>query len=158
MRKIYLDSCVFVAFLDCTDINHSKVKTFIQKNRDRMDVIFFASSWTLTETLKVLLVSKNWNVDKVFETSENLLRIKRLGDLKFNWLPAPEKNGYDLDDFFYEFQQKIFRHRIGTGDIMHIVLMESCKMDTILTFNTEDFLKFKELTVIQPHNLSRYVF
>jgi len=158
VTRVYLDSNILVAHVDPQDTNgqHDKVKKFLQKCGGRTDLEFHASSWTLTEAMKVLLVEKNMNKTMVLKISEELLRKTRLANIKFNWLPAPDKPNYDLDEFFYDFQQKILQHRIGVGDLMHIVLMDLHDISTILTFNDKDFNKFREIKAIKPENFFRH--
>lgn len=153
-----MDTCVFVAYADTEDSDekHKKILTFIEKSKDRKDIDFYASSWALTEAMKVLLIEKKKKKQTVLEFSDKIVRTARLGDLKFEWINKPLKKGYDFDDFFYDVQERLLAHRIGIGDIMHLVLMDMHKIDTIVTFDDKDFNKFKEIKAIKPQNLIRY--
>jgi len=158
VEKIYLDSCIFIAYLDTNDSNHSNVQNFINKIENRNDLELYASSWTLTETIKVLLVEKGFLKKDVQDSADRLLRESRLGSIKFKWLRSVDKPSYDLDEFFYIYQLKILEKRIGTADIMHAVLMDIHKIGTIVTFNDSDFKKLSTIKCIKPQNIDRYKF
>lgn len=158
VKKIYLDSCVFIAYLDPNDPNNINVHNFLNKIENRNDLELYTSSWTLTETIKVLLVDKGFLKKDVQESAERLLRESRLGNIKFKWLRSEDKPSYNLDEFFYHYQLKILEKRIGTADIMHSVLMDIHGIDTIVTFNDSDFKKLSNIKCIKPQNIDRYKF
>ena len=160
VKKIYLDSGIFIAYKNYNDSEdkHLKVKKFLEYGNKNVNVEFYASSWTLTEAIKVLITNKNIEPQKVIEFSEKILRTRRLGKMKFHWLPISEIKGYDLDEFFYDIQVRLLKKRIGVGDTMHIVLMKRSEIDTIITFDVDDFSKFENITVIKPENFYRYKF
>jgi len=158
VKKIYLDSCIFIAYIDINDNNHQNVNKFFQNVEKRNDIELHSSSWALTETIKVLLIDKHMPKKKVQEFAERLLRETRLLNVKFKWLRSEDKPSYDLDEFFYLFQSKILEKRIGTADIMHVVLMNIHNIDTIASFNDSDFKKISNIKCIIPQNIGRYKF
>ncbi|MCJ7571752.1 MAG: type II toxin-antitoxin system VapC family toxin [Candidatus Thermoplasmatota archaeon] len=158
IKRIYLDSCIFIAYFDSSDINHQNILRFLEKIKNRNDIELCSSSWTLTETIKVLLVDKKFHKKNVQEYAEKLLRESRLRDIKFKWLRSEDKPSCDLDEFFYLYQQKILEKRIGAADIMHAILMDIHNIDTIASFNDSDFKKLSNIKCIRPENIGRYRF
>ncbi len=159
-NKLYIDSCILVSYFDENDTGtqHKETIAFLDKCEKDLSFELCLSSWTLTESMKVLLVSKNFIKSDVLALFEELLRKKRLGNVKITILPDPKKPKYDLDEFFYDVQKKILRYRIGVGDLMHLVIMDLHDIKTIITFNDKDFKKFKETRVIQPKNIGKNKF
>ena len=159
-EKIYLDSGIFVAYFNTNDSDnkHHKVNNFLKIASKKNNVKFYVSSWALTEAIKVLIIGKEFKKEQVHDSFLKIMQVKRLGELKFDWMPSPKIKDYDLDDFFFSIQEKLLNVRIGVGDTMHIVLMELGGIDTIITFNVGDFSKFENITVIKPENFYRYKF
>jgi len=86
------------------------------------------------------------------------MRESRLSDVKCKWLRSEDKPSYDLDEFFYLFQLKILEKRIGTADLMHAILMDIHKIDTIAYFTGSDFEKLSNIKCIISQNIGRYKF
>ena len=158
-KKIYLDAGIFVAYFDTNDSDnkHHKVKNFLKIASKKNNVKFYVSSWALTEAIKVLIIGKEFKKEQVHDSFLKLMRVKRLGELKFDWMPSPKIKDYDLDDFFYGIQEKLLENRIGVGDIMHVVLMEISGIDSIITFNVNDFSKFGNIKAINPDDIVKYI-
>lgn len=153
--KLYLDSCIFIAHYcqEASNDHYNRLNKFIEFVKSKENIELYASQWTLTETIKVLIVEKHISTKKVMEYGEKLMRESRLSDLKFHWLKVEDKKKYDLDEFFYNYQLKILQNRIGTADIIHLVLMDLFEIKNILTFNEKDFTKFKKIKVLKPEDV-----
>ena len=134
-KNIYLDSCIFVAYFMKEKDKTGKLDQFFQEAKSSID--FVTSDWALTEVVKVLIKNKNIPPKKVAEHIQELIRTKRVGDIKFNWIQVNKKESYDFQEFFYEVQKVQLQYKGSLGDAIHAVIMKNNSIKTILTTDPE---------------------
>lgn len=150
-KKIYLDSCIFVACFTRESQKMEKINNFFNESK-KLNVEFYTSDWTLTEIVKVLIKDKKISSKKVAEYIQELKRTKRISGIKFNWIPVSNKEGYDFEEYFYEVQKIQLQYKGSLGDAIHAVIMNNNSIKTIITTDSE-FAGMKGMIVINPLNL-----
>jgi len=150
--RVYLDSCIFVAYFDPndTDKQHEKVIKFLSEiiNYDS-EVGFFTSDFTFTEATKVLIKEKKYSADKVHEYVSRLSRTNKIGGISFNIIePAGS-----FADFFVGIQTELLEYKPGLGDAVHITIMRDNHIGIIITFNKKDFENVKVIHPMLPNEL-----
>ena len=158
--KIYLDSCILVAFFSKHKEEKEKkkfVKSALELFNKGNDIQLVTSSWAINEMNNILLSRQKdkHKIDFVQECEISLRSKKRLGDVKIDLLsPDGIKKNYDLEDFFYEVGKLNLKYHPGVGDAMHCIIMENNKITHILTFDQkDDFKKVEGLVVINPEKI-----
>lgn len=148
LKKIYLDSCIFVACFTEESSKIGKINEFFNQTKNT-NVKFFTSDWTLTEIVKVLIKDKKITSKKVAEYIQELKRTKRVSGIKFDWIPVSNREGYDFEEFFYEVQKIQLQYKGSLGDAIHAVIMKNNLIKTIVTTDSE-FDGMKGMIVINP--------
>jgi predicted nucleic acid-binding protein len=94
------------------------------------------------------------NRGDVAEIESELLREKRLTNLKITLIDVSPHRDYDFSEFFYHVGQGILRYHSGVGDIIHSVIMKNNGITQILTFDEKnDFKQIPGLTVLHPKDI-----
>ena len=151
-KRIYLDSCIFVACFTNESSKIDKINDFFNQTKNT-NVKFCTSDWTLTEIVKVLIKDKKITSKKVAEYIQELKRTRRVSGIKFDWIPVSNTQGYDFEEFFYEVQKVQLQYKGSLGDAIHAVIMKNNLIKTIVTTDSE-FDGMKGMIVINPLNFS----
>lgn len=156
--KIYLDSCILVAYFSNIDREKEKreqVMNVFQLFQNSNDVEIFISHWTISEMMNVMLSSMKLDNSHVLKCESELLNKKRIENVKINIIDVNGKDKkYDFQEFMYEIRENILKYHSGVGDIIHSVIMKKNDLDIILTFDEKpDFKKIEGLTVVHPREV-----
>lgn len=159
MRKIYLDTNIFIAYYSAAESNKEQkeqVLAALSVFPLLSDVELWTSMWTITEMVKVLIKSKTIKMspDKVMEIETDLLNESRLGNIKIHIADVNPNKTYDFKEFFYHIRKGILMYDSGVGDVMHSIIMKNNDIDHILTFDAkDDFKKIPGFTVLHPKDV-----
>ena len=147
-KVIYLDSCIFVAYFMKEKERIKRIGMFLIELQ-KLNIELVTSDWTLTEIVKVLIKEKKQSSKKVAEYIQELKRIKRIDNIKFNWVPVSKKEKYDFEEFFYEVQKVQLQYKGSLGDAIHTVIMKNNSIKAIFTTDSE-FDGMKNMIVFNP--------
>jgi len=159
--KIYVDTCVLIAYYDKGDIVRrrevSNCLEMICKNADNLSLV--TSDFTFTEFVKVAQKIKGFGEDNIFQTLSDIVRQKKIGrkySIEIIDAEGTEKD-YTFNDFFVGLQDILLDSRPGIADAIHYQIMKNNKVKRVLTFDVEDFRKIPKLDVIHPANIQAYI-
>jgi predicted nucleic acid-binding protein len=157
MKRIYLDSNILIAHYSVDKGEEPKrelVMNALAVFAQIADVQLCASMWAVTEMVNILVSTKKMNRGDVAEIESELLREKRLRNLKITFIDVSPHKDYDFSEFFYHVGQGILRYHSGVGDIIHSVIMKNNGIAQILTFDEKnDFKQIPGLTVLHPKDI-----
>jgi predicted nucleic acid-binding protein len=159
MNKIYLDSCILIAYFSNNkeEKENKKEVRRILKIFEELNAEFYISNWTISEMMNILLSRHKMKNEKVLQFESELLNKSRLGNLKVKILDIEGyKRKYDLKEFLYDIRKNILKYHSGVGDTIHSVIMSNNKIHKIVTFDEKkDFKNIAGLIVLHPRNIRR---
>ena len=150
--KIYLDSCIFVAYfcainkMKDTNKQEEKIMNFIKTISKNDNIKFYTSDFTFTETIKVLIHEKKISSGKVFEFVYKVSKTQKIDRINFEII---EPQG-DYASFFVGIQEILLDTKPHLADAIHIRIMLDNKIVFILTFDKGGFEKEKLLNPLFP--------
>jgi predicted nucleic acid-binding protein len=156
MKQIYLDSNILIAYFAVDKAEEEKkqwVETALGEFAQLRDAQLCTSMWAVTEMVNVLVASKKMNPGEVAEKENQLANERRLRGLRISFVKVSPEKDYDFEEFFYHVRQCILEYHPGVGDAIHSVIMKNNRIETILTFDEDDFKKIPDLTVLHPKNV-----
>ncbi len=155
--KIYLDTNIFVSYFSPLRDNEEQKKFVIDAFKvfeQLEDVELWTSMWTITEMVKVLILSIKMKPEDVSEIEKDLLNECRLLGVKIHFADVSPIRNYDFKEFFYHIRKGILNYDSGVGDVMHSIIMKNNAIKQILTFDEkDDFKKIPDLTVLHPKDI-----
>jgi predicted nucleic acid-binding protein len=157
MDKIYLDSCVLIAYFSSHKEEKEK-KKLVKKALDLLEDVpqiqLCTSDWTITESVNIMRSRHKMQNSTVARHEQSLRNKGRIGNIKIQIVEVGILSGYDFKEFFYDVRQNLMRYHSGVGDIMHSVIMQNNKISKILTFDEKtDFKQIPGLHVIHPRDV-----
>ena len=148
MKKIYVDSCVFISYLTNEMNTSSTFKgqryfSFFELFYDKTHHLFI-STWVIYEVKKYFRKSNQDFLDEMFENMlQEFKQIQNIAILKVD--DNDKKNAYDLDSNNYP-------------DALHAVLAHRYNCCFLTTENITDFYKYKHLIeIIHPKDLDSLI-
>ncbi len=156
MKKIYLDSCILIAYFSKDEKSRKKeVEKILDSFSKLEDYQICVSSWTISEMMNILLSNKKLKNSYVLKCESTLLNKRRIGETKIIIVNIEgENNSYDLSEFIFDVRENILKYHSGVGDIIHSVIMKNNEIEQILTYDEkEDFKKIAGLTVLHPSTM-----
>ncbi len=156
--RIYLDSCVLIAFFSTHEEekeNKKEINSVLSIMEEIKDIELCISHWTISEFINIMLSRHKLTNEVVLQYESRLLNKKRLGNIKLYILDINGDNKkYDLQEFIYDIRENILKYHSGVGDIIHSVIMKNNNINHILTFDEkEDFKKIEGLIVLHPRDI-----
>lgn len=158
-KKIYLDSCILIAYFSITKEELEKKEiikaAFSVIKKLNLDVRIYTSRWAIAEMINILLSRMKLKNDYVLSCESALLNSQRIENIKVEIVNVEgDVLKYDFQEFFYNIRECILKYHSGVGDTIHSVIMENNDIDTILTFDEKkDFKQIKGLTVLHPRDI-----
>jgi predicted nucleic acid-binding protein len=157
MRRIYLDSNIFIAYFSVDKAEEPKkalVENAVDVFGQLRDVQLWTSMWAITEMVNILVAAKKMNRGDVAEIEGQLVSERRLKGLKIYITEVSPQKDYDFREFFFHLRQGILRYHSGVGDIIHSVIMKNNGITEILTFDEKnDFKQIPGLVVLHPRDI-----
>lgn len=157
MKKIYLDSNIFIAYYSTDKTEESKrelVKNTLSVFSQLKDIQLCTSVWAITEMVNILVSNKKMDRGAVAEIENQLINEKRLANIKIYFIETSPLKDYDFVEFFYHVRQGVLKYHSGVGDIIHSVIMKNNDVRYILTFDEkDDFKQIPDLTVMHPKDV-----
>lgn len=153
--RIYIDTCILVSYF-AEDEAEVEKKTQAIKCLDYLaslqDVVLCTSEWSITEFVKVMVLTKGMPREKVATIEQDFVNKRRVGKNKIDFLDVdPHLEGYDYREFFYDIRRGFLQYNSGYADVVHSVIMKNNGLDTILTFDAKnDFKQIPNFTVLHP--------
>jgi predicted nucleic acid-binding protein len=118
----------------------------IRLGRDRESFSIFSQNLIEFWAVATRPVANNGLGLSIAQTGEELTNLKRL----FTLLP-------DTADILPEWEQLVVKHQVlgkQAHDARLVAAMKVHHVTHLLTFNTEDFKRFSEITVVNPQNIT----
>ena len=157
MRRIYLDSNIFIAYFSVDKAEEPKkalVENAVDVFGQLRDVQLWTSMWAITEMVNILVAAKKMNRGEVAEIEGQLVSERRLKGHKIYITEVSPQKDYDFREFFFHLRQGILRYHSGVGDIIHSVIMKNNGITEILTFDEKnDFKQIPGLVVLHPRDI-----
>ncbi len=147
LERLYLDTCIFIAYYKEDDQYHKSVKSILRKLSKEFE--FVTSDFTFTELVSVL-IGKGMSDSRVYNLVQKILRTKKIGNYSLNIVDIKGKErNYEFSDFFVQLQEIILNSRPGIGDAIHIACIKNNGIKNILTTNKKDFEGEDEINIIE---------
>lgn len=156
MKRVYLDSCIFVAYFSKLPKEYERKDQIINVLSvfSQLEIELWTSMWAITEMVKILILNNHAKPEEVYEIERDIVNACRIEGLKLNFSEVSPLKGYDFKEFFYHIRQGILRHSSGLGDVMHSIIMKNNDLEYVLTFDEkDDFKKIPGLTVLHPRDI-----
>lgn len=160
--KIYVDSCILVAYYHELDGNNQHVQVkdclkTIQKNKKFISLV--TSDFTFTEFVKVLQTKDGFDEGKIFKILSYITRQRKIGNKHTFKIIEAEGNeeDYTFNDFFVGLQEILLFARPGLADTIHAQIMMNNNIKHILTFDVNDFSKISDINPIHPTKIDEFV-
>lgn len=157
MKRIYLDTNIFVASFSGSNSDKIKKKELEDAFKilsELKDIELVTSMWSITEMVKVLIVSPiKMDPEKVSEIEKDLVNEGRMYGFKIKFLEVSPSNGYDFKEFFYHIRKGILSNSSGVGDNIHSIIMKNNDINQVLTFDIKDFKNMVGITAISPKDI-----
>lgn len=158
MKKIYLDTNIFVSYFSGAASNRDQKKEVVaafEVLAQLKDVELWTSMWAITEMVKVLMLTIKMDPIKVSEIENDLINERRMMGIKIYFAEVSPLKEYDFKEFFYHVRKGILNYNSGWGDVMHSTIMKNNSIENILTFDgKDDFKKIPGITVIHPKDIN----
>lgn len=151
--KIYLDSCIFVAYIHKKHENNEVVSNCISAmNNFELDV--YSSEWSLAETVKVLVKDYNYSKKDALEKIEKIRKKKKIGKIPVRWLIIGMSKKYGSKEFFEHLMNQMLEAKdLHVADAIHSLIMDNNKIEDILTTD-RDFNTLKTVNSIHPRTFA----
>jgi predicted nucleic acid-binding protein len=157
MRRIYLDSNVFIAHFSTDKSEETKkkmVETALAVFQQLKDVQLCTSLWAITEMVNILVSAKRMDRANVGDIESQLVSERRIQSLKIHFVEVSPDKDYDFAEFFFHVKQSILKYHSSVGDVIHSVIMKNNGITEILTFDEkDDFKQIPGLTVFHPKDI-----
>lgn len=139
-RKLYLDTCILIAFHYRKDPKHKATKEFFKEISKINEAILFCSEFCLTEFVQAYSKKKDISLTEAYQKSNNMVISKKIDKYPFSFanVKGKEKN-YDFSTFFVDLQEIILNAKTHLADAIHSIIMRNNKIKYIVTFNKDDF-------------------
>ena len=158
MKKIYLDTNIFVALLakgKSVEIDNRKiVKNALKIFSKFGNVRLLTSIWTITEMAKALINQKKMSNKIVASIVNEFVSTNKLAGFKVEILEVHPKKGYGFNIFFDDVREKMILYNPGWGDAIHSVIMKNNNINEILTLDgKKDFKIIPGIIVVDPKDI-----
>lgn len=149
--RIYLDSCIFIAYTYEKDKRHNLMKQAIQ-NMEKLDVEVFSSEWALAELVKSLIKDYGYLKDIALGIMNDYKQKKKIGNVEIKWVGIDTIRKYDnFDQFFEHLRTQLLEAKdLHIADAIHSLIMFNNGIPYILTTDKNDFNAVETVTAIQP--------
>ena len=150
VTKVYLDTCIFVAYLHKKHPRHKDVSKCLKSMKDLVSLKACASDWCINEMIKVLIKDYKYG-EKVAENLANKIFEKgEIGGIKFTWVKVDSAEKYSFKEFFQHLtKQLVAIDKFHLADAIHSVIMINNNVDHILTTDRH-FQGLQTFTSIDP--------
>ena|SRR3972149_4029796 len=152
--KIYLDSCIFVAYVHKKDKNNRGVSECIS-SMEQLDLDACSSDWALAEMVKVLVIEYRYPKEKALKLADKIRKEKKIGNISLRWLKIGfnKQRGYGSKEFFEHLRNQMLEAKdLHIADAIHSLIMSNNKIINILTTD-KDFITLNTVHVIHPKTL-----
>jgi len=158
MKKIYLDTNIFVALLakgkSVETDNRKIVKNALKIFSKFGNVRLLTSIWTITEMAKALINQKKMSNKIVASIVNEVVSTNKLAEFEVEILEVHPKKGYGFNNFFDDVREKMILYNPGWGDAIHSVIMKNNNINEILTLDgKKDFKIIPGIIVVDPKDI-----
>jgi len=160
MRKLYIDTCLIIAYFYINEPNyqHQQAIDFFDRIDPLNDIELCLSQFTITEFTQAYVTKPNITDEQAHKIANALLLTKKI-DKKylFTLLNTEGKNKkYNFEDLFLDIQTFLLNTtpRPGIADAIHAAIMENNKIFEIVTFNKNDFINMVDITPFEPEEIN----
>lgn len=152
-KKIYLDTSIFIAEFDKSDLRHKILTSFFEKIKRVKNVELCYSRWALTEVFDVL-TRKQIEELNIYKYLNSILNKNKIRGFNLRSLEVCSNPDYNFPHFFDDLGKdlkkcKSKKSKPSLADIIHRRIMKNNRIKTILTFDAD----FEKLPGIVSINL-----
>lgn len=159
MRKLYIDTCLIIAYFHQGDPKnqHKRAIDFFNCANDTNTIQLYCSSFTITEFTQAYVTLPHINDEQAHKIANSLLLTRKI-DKKHSFdlleTQGGEKN-YKFEDFFLDIQTVVLNTtpRPGIADAIHATIMNNNEIDEIVTFNIKDFINIDDINPLEPETI-----
>ncbi len=159
MRKIYVDTCLIIAYHHANDPNnqHKRAIDFFDRMKNMDKIELCCSPFTLTEFTQAYVTINKITDEQAYKIANSLLISNKI-DRKYTFslleTQGKEKN-YKFEDFFLDIQTVLLNTtpRPGIADAIHATIMKNNIITEVVTFNTHDFKKIEKIKPLIPEDI-----
>ena len=150
MKKIYIDSNVFVDVEIPERPHHRESREFFERVLGRNDIRVCTSVYTSLEIASAIRRQKGSR--SVYRYLYNIHTKYKEGQIE--WLP-PTKKKMDFPRLVQEFVETTIEHATPSGDTIHVLTMFENRITTLITWDKRDFQHVKGRHVFTPEEFLR---
>ena len=160
MRKLYVDTCLIIAYFHANEPNeqHQRSINFFER-LDLLDNIeLFISKFTVTEFTQAYVTKQDITDEQAHKIANALLLTRKI-DKKYSLIllkTEGKHKKYNFGDFFLDIQTVLLSTtpRPGIADAMHATIMENNDISEIVTFNKGDFANMVDIIPFEPEEIN----
>lgn len=144
MRKIYVDTCILVAYFSHDPKEASRKLQIVGAFKvlsNLEDIKLYISMWTITEFIKVMINVKGRKPKEVNQLANELVTKAVVEGLELNLIEVSPNPEYSFDDFFYHAREIMALYNPGFGDAFHSTIMRNHNIKEILSIDGKDDFK-----------------
>lgn len=150
LKKIYVDTNVFVDVEVPERQHHLESKEFMEKVLGRRDIRVCTSVYTSLEFVSAIRRQKSpraiwrylYNIHKKYKEGQVL------------WL-SPTKKTIGFNPLVEELIETTIKHATPSGDTIHVLTMFQYRIKTLITWDKKDFENVKGREVLTPEEFLR---
>jgi len=145
LKKIYVDSNIFVDVEVPERQHHLKSKEFMERVLGRRDIKVCTSIYTSLEVASALRRQKGQRT--IYRYLYNIHIKYKEGQVM--WLPPTKKN-IDFNHLVEKLVETAIKHATPSGDSIHVLTMVEHRIKTLITWDKRDFRNVKGKEVFTP--------
>ena len=156
-HKLYLDTCIIIAYYHEDDKRHKKILKFFKEISKIKNLDLVISDFVLTEFAKCYADIPKIKKEEVWKITSNLTHLKIIGrdyHIKFINVEGKEGKEYKFDTFFVDVREILMNYlktpRIHLADAIHCAIMNNNKIKYIITTNKKHFEGVEGITPFEP--------
>ena len=158
--KVYLDTNIIIALLaekrGDTELEKRRIESTQALNilNEFGSVVFYVSTWALTEMVKVMINEYNMSPKKVAVLHNSITTSLSIAGFEFKLIHTSPTRSYSIESLFLDIREIMTNYSPGWGDAIHCVIMRQNKIENILSRDgKKDFKIIPGLYLIHPSNI-----
>lgn len=153
-KKVYFDSCIFVAYFHAKHPNNKEVSKALNAIDDFATLEAYSSDWSINEMIRVLVKDYHYGKAKAESIAKKIFKESSINGVKIKWVKPDANSKYTFKMFFNHLTtQLVDIKNIHLADAIHSVTMINNNIDCIFTTNGDDFRGLKTFTILEPKQI-----
>jgi len=152
LKKIYVDSNVFVDVEILERQHHRESKGFFERILGRDDIRIYTSVYTSLEIASAIRRQKGSRA--MYHYLYDIHRKYKEGQVV--WLP-PTKKKTEFNHLIEKLVETTIKHATPGGDTIHVLTMFEHRIKTLITWDKRDFQNVKRRSILTPEEFLRTI-